>query len=295
MFSPPHFMIIGAPKCGTTSLVAWLSAHPNIFLTSPKEPAHFSTDIKTIGAVRNPQKYAALFAGAAPHQLTGEASTTYLRSHDAVPAVLNRRPDTQFIVCLRNPVEMMPSVHMQLFRGGRENLADPKAAWGAQAERRQGRNLPSICPEPADLNYSTVCSLGAQVTRLLEAVPRSQVHFILNEDMRASPRSVYQETLNFLNITDDGRSDFENLNARSTPRFAIVSQVIARASLLRRKVWQRRMPLGLGALAAKLNTPSTAPALSIDPDFRALLIDHFARDVEVLAGLTGKNLTGWCR
>jgi hypothetical protein len=40
----PNFFILGAPKCGTTSLAEWLGTHPNIFLSAVKEPHFFNTD-----------------------------------------------------------------------------------------------------------------------------------------------------------------------------------------------------------------------------------------------------------
>ena len=41
----PNFFILGAPKCGTTSMAAWLSEHPNIFMSPIKEPFFFCTDL----------------------------------------------------------------------------------------------------------------------------------------------------------------------------------------------------------------------------------------------------------
>lgn len=289
----PDFMIIGAPKCGTTSLAAWLSGHKDVFIATPKEPAHFSTDIQTVGAIRDPVAYSALFASAGDDQRTGEASTTYLRSHVAVRLVLDNRPDTRLIVCLRNPVEMMPSVHSQLLRGGREHLADLQDAWEAQDERRYGRKLPAFCPEPADLDYAAACELGAQVDRLLEIAPRDQVHFIFNDDMRADPGAVYRETLAFIGVSDDGRSDFTALNQRSSQRSSAFSQLLSRASAFRRRFWREGSSLGLGALAASLNTSSIIPVKNIDPAFRARLSAHFAADVEILGRLTGRDLSEW--
>lgn len=293
MSVPPDFMIIGAPKCGTTSLAAWLGAHPGIFMASPKEPVHFSTDIATVGAIRDSAAYEALFSAAGAAQRSGEASTTYLRSRVAVPAVLARRPETKLIVCLRNPVEMMPSVHGQLLRGGRENLIDPAKAWAAQEARRQGRDLPPVCPEPADLDYAAACALGAQVGRLLDAARRDQVHFIFNEDMRADPGAVYRDTLAFLGVADDGRSDFASLNQRSASRSTALNQALARASALRRRFWRGGSSLGLGALVARLNTSSAASTTTIDPRFRAQLAAHFADDIDTLAALTGRDLSEW--
>ena len=41
----PNFFIVGAPKCGTTSLDEYLRQHPNVFISRPKEPHYFSTDL----------------------------------------------------------------------------------------------------------------------------------------------------------------------------------------------------------------------------------------------------------
>ena len=41
----PNFFIIGAPKCGTTSLAAWLAEHPAIYMSQIKEPHYFSSDL----------------------------------------------------------------------------------------------------------------------------------------------------------------------------------------------------------------------------------------------------------
>ena len=41
----PNLFIVGAPKCGTTSLHYWLSQHPEIFMSDPKEPFYFCKDL----------------------------------------------------------------------------------------------------------------------------------------------------------------------------------------------------------------------------------------------------------
>ena len=48
----PNFFIIGAPKCGTTSLHNYLKSHSQITMSNPKEPHYFSKDIKN-GGIRN--------------------------------------------------------------------------------------------------------------------------------------------------------------------------------------------------------------------------------------------------
>ena len=41
----PTFMIVGAPKCGTTALYEYLQTHPQIFISDPKEPLYFAEDL----------------------------------------------------------------------------------------------------------------------------------------------------------------------------------------------------------------------------------------------------------
>jgi hypothetical protein len=73
----PNFFILGAPKCGTTSLAAWLAAHPAVYMSPLKEPAYFAADLKVDRP--GPQEYRALFSAAGDiHLAVGEASTCYL-------------------------------------------------------------------------------------------------------------------------------------------------------------------------------------------------------------------------
>src|SRR5437763_7759650 len=86
----PHFYIVGHPKSGTTALYEMLRRHPQIFMSELKEPRFFAADLRprfqAAGPGQHPQtieEYAALFAGAAPSQLAGDASPSYLRSRVA--------------------------------------------------------------------------------------------------------------------------------------------------------------------------------------------------------------------
>jgi hypothetical protein len=86
----PNFFIVGAPKCGTTSLSEYLRSHPNVFMSSPKEPHFFATDLYP----RNPEgidsvaAYLQLFTDARDqHQVVGEASASYMFSDAAIPAI----------------------------------------------------------------------------------------------------------------------------------------------------------------------------------------------------------------
>jgi hypothetical protein len=84
--SYPDFFILGAMKCGTTTLAAQLGRQDGVFMCEPKEPFYFSDDDVY---ARGPEWYHSLFRAAAPGDLIGEASTRYTMR---AGAPLRRRP-----------------------------------------------------------------------------------------------------------------------------------------------------------------------------------------------------------
>ena len=171
----PDFFLIGAPKCGTTSLAASLAQHDEVFMCAPKEPFFFCTDIAAQRAARTWEEYLRLF-GDAKGARRGRGLYQLLRSRVAVPAILERLPDVRFVVCLRNPVDMVASVHGQMLRGVREDERDLGAALALEPERLRGLRLPHGTNEPADLIYTQTCAIGSQLARLYESVDRNRVH-----------------------------------------------------------------------------------------------------------------------
>ncbi|PYC46421.1 hypothetical protein DI396_15600 [Litorivita pollutaquae] len=98
------FFIIGAAKAGTTSLHARLQAHPDLFLTEPKEPEFFARDDRYEAGI---DSYAALFTDAKPGQLRGDASTLYSLAPlfpKTAERIKTHCPEAKFIYMLREPV-----------------------------------------------------------------------------------------------------------------------------------------------------------------------------------------------
>lgn len=289
----PNFFLIGAPKCGTTSLAAWLSQHDQVFMCTPKEPFFFCTDIAAQRAARSWDEYIRLFDGAAGVRAVGEASTSYLRSRVAVPTILELLPGARFVVCLRNPVDMVASVHGQMVRGVREDERDLAAALALEPSRRRGERLPPSTQEPADLIYSETCALGSQLARLYEHVDRDRVHLVFMDDLRAEPRRVWRELQAFLGVDDDQRTEFSVENARAMPRSVAASRMLR--GLHRAKNWV--LPgssLGVGArLSRALERAPTAEETVMPSALRAQLARGFATEIDTLEQLTERDLSAW--
>ena len=96
----PNFFIIGAPKCGTSTLINELRWHPQIFVPLAFEPQYFCTDFQAtadsngIGlAGMSEEQYLELFAEKEEkHLAIGEKSVIYLHSDVAVDNILEFAP-----------------------------------------------------------------------------------------------------------------------------------------------------------------------------------------------------------
>lgn len=109
----PTFLIIGAAKSGTTTLYEYLCRHPQVFMSTPKEPEFFARDENY---ARGIEWYSSLFDDAQPHQICGEASTIYTRSpqfpHTAA-RIAQHLPQAKLIYVMRHPVDRAYSHYVQ--------------------------------------------------------------------------------------------------------------------------------------------------------------------------------------
>ena len=139
MTKKPNFFIIGAPRCGTTSLAKWLGEHPSIFMSPIKEPFFYSPDVHQ-PAVLTKDEYEGLFKKAGPqHIAIGEASTSYLFSRVAVPQIEEEYPGARYVVMIRNPIEMVFSLYRLCIVIGEEDITDIEVAWHLSPARREGK------------------------------------------------------------------------------------------------------------------------------------------------------------
>lgn len=297
----PSFFIVGAPKCGTTALSEYLRGHPRAFVSTPKEPHYFCADLDYYyrPGERSLEHYLGLFEDASEqHLAVGEASVWYLYSQDAVPAILDRYPDARIIAMVRNPVEMVPSLHSQLLYALDEDVADVEEAWGLQAERAAGRRIPSGCRVPSFLQYGDACRLGEQIERLRSHVPPDQLLVIVMDDMRADPRGTYLRTLAHLGLPDDGRTEFPRVNANKVHRAGALARLTQRPprALVKAAEGAKRVTgierLGvLQRVRDRNRSVQERPAPS--EEFLQELRDYYREDVGLLGELLGRDLSAW--
>ena len=201
----PNLFVIGAPKCGTTSLHHYLDQHPQIAMSVVKEPKYFLTDgarpayrgpgdeRACRGYVVDRRAYERLFRyPEGPLSYAGESSPYYLWDPGAAPKIRRLVPEARLVAVLREPTIRAYSNWADLREQGREKLefADALAAEG---RRRAEDWEPFWC-------YRSLGLYGEQLSRLLAVFPSRQVKVVLFEELAESPRRVVDDVLDFLGL-----------------------------------------------------------------------------------------------
>ena len=214
----PDFVIIGTQRGGTTSLHAYLSAHPQISIPSTKE-LHFITDRYERGL----EWYLGQFPAAlAPGMLTGEA-TPYALFHPLAARRLREiAPEAKLIVLLRDPVNRAYS-HYLLERTRGDEPLEFSAALDAEPRRLQDEE-PRLCREPAyrseahkHFSYAARGIYAPQLERWFESFPREQFLLVRSEDLYQRTAGTYAEVTGFLGIDPELRAPFTVHNQTAGP------------------------------------------------------------------------------
>ncbi len=292
----PSFFIVGAPKCGTTSLNEYLRQHPGLFIPERKELHYFGSDLQFTKTMRpSREEYLAHFAPAQPGQIAGETSVWYLFSQLAATEIREFCPAAKIIIMLRNPADMLHSLHSQYLFESNEDLADFAAALSAEEDRSQGRRLPPGSNYREGLLYRRVARFAEQVSRYLDVFPREQVQIIDFDDFSRDTPRVYAEVLGFLGVDPSFRCKFEirnpnkQLHSRSLHNFLNNPGSIA---ILLGRLIPKSLRRSLVSRLKRANSP-TAPRPPLSSALRAQLNREFAPELERLRKLVGRDFSKW--
>jgi hypothetical protein len=300
----PDFFIAGAPKCGTTSFDIYLARHPQIFMSPVKETHFFATDFRYGRKYRRftPGEYSALFAGAGAAERVGETSVFYLYSVAAPHNVKAYCRAARVIVMLRDPIEMLRSLHSQFLYTCDENLSDLEAALNEEPRRKRERIASGTVGFAEMLFYRDVVAVWPQLARWIDVFGRENVHVILYDDLKRDARGVYRSALRFLGVREDFEPEFEVLNAHKVLRSRIVGKFLMnhlprvgpRVRAMVRSVLPTHARHRLYGLAARLNTRQEAMP-PMPAGLRRRLASELRPDVDRLERLIDRDLGTWCR
>lgn len=199
----PDFMIIGAMKCGTSSLFHYLAAHPNVASSKPKE-VHYFDDHYDSGLRWYRKHFPSRLSKVGKDAIRcGEASPYYLFDPEVPARVHATLPDVRLIAMFRDPVARAYSHFHHATGNGLDDRTFEEAIDAELAYRASGGSEP-LHPthEPAfaqrRLQYLGRGLYAEQLSRWLEVFPAERILSLRSEDMFADPLAVYNAALEHL-------------------------------------------------------------------------------------------------
>jgi len=288
----PNFLVIGAGKCGTSSLNHHLSCHPQIFMSPVKEPQYFAFgdqsralqgpgDDKLISSVPpDIQSYAALFRDVGNEIAIGEASTATIYEPRACKRVQQTLPHAKLIAILRDPAERAFSDYLHKFR----TLLEPNHRFEDALKDESWRIKNGWSYR---FHYLQRGFYYRQLKPFFETFDRRQIKIVLLEELASNPKKAFADLYSFLGVDRElCRSDYKAHNV--TPHLAR---------------WPRLTPWlrSSGRLASWpkhwFMLQAIHTFLFVKPKFamslRRQLIEHYRTDVEKLQELIERDLTHW--
>lgn len=200
----PNFLIIGAPRAGTTTLYYWLQRHPEIYMSQEKEPGFFAfagqSYVLSYGRKvwlppysMDIEAYSALFQGSEGYPMRGEASTTYLASPKAPELIKQFLPGVKLIAILRNPIDRAYSHYLFNCRHGSPVISFEQALQLEEKERSNPFNDPSNW-------YKYVGRYADHLKTYYSLFSAEQMRLYLFEDLVQNPKGLYKDILEFLEV-----------------------------------------------------------------------------------------------
>ena len=299
----PDFLIIGAPKAGTTALHAALSGHPQVFMSDPKEPKYFLCGDAPPPHWRGPgdkhsrqewiwrrEDYERLFAAAPPDRMRGESTPFYLWSRSAHRHIGETLPEVRLIAVVRDPIDRAYSNWMHLWCDGLEPVPDFLTAFDLQDERARKGWAPFW-------RYRELGLYGEQVAHLYQHVEPERVLLLRYKDLVDAPAATLDRACAFLGIATGQVAGIPRDNSRSyvepgwRPR--TLGPIVRAGAWLGQfappQVWRRAAP----PLLRRLSGRAEAHRPLLAPEQRERLVPAFAEDIKLLSAITGRDFGDW--
>lgn len=291
MKSWPDFIIAGASKSGTSSLVALLAQHPRIRFSAVKEPSYFlgqgggfclsgpGDEGRLSGRTVERAAYQTLFRNL-PDGVFGEASSNYFYDPLAAKAILRELPNARIIVILRNPIERAYSAYRHLSADGDETLVPFSAGLAAEAERTKGGF--DYLWRYAECGY-----YGRYLRDWFALFPEGRLTVCYFEDLVSTPNVLGRRLCQFLGLELPGM-DFIPVHENASQRRGECRLRDRMSVRLPGLLWRRWVPIRW-RLRFRVSGMSDWRAVSVPADAARLLQEQYREDEKLLKALLEDN------
>jgi hypothetical protein len=277
----PNLVVIGGLKCGTTSLHHYLSLHPEISMSKPKELNFFVAELNwDLG----PEWYASHFDRRAT--VRGESSPHYTnlpRFAGVAERMKSVIPEARVVYMVRDPIDRMLSHYVHNAGAGYET-----------------RGLEQALGDP-ESSYLSRSRYAMQVEPYLAAFGDERVSIISREELRDDRGATMQRLFKLCGVDPSFSSEqFEREWETGTARakeggFRLMDRAVRLPGLRALDRNFDRLPESLRWLVERLvHDPGSgaAPKPELPEPLRARLERALADDVARLERITGRRY-GW--
>lgn len=293
----PNFLIVGAAKSGTTSLYAYLSQHPDIYLCPVKEPCFFSDGNPRL--VRSNSEYEALFDTRTSEKAVGEASVSYLCDPEAPKKIRALLKEVKIIIILRNPVDRAYSQWGQIFyQLGYEKLSFEEALREEDARISLGKFGEDSPFYYGFYHYFHVGLYYEQVQRYFDVFGRERLQIHIFEEFINDPVKTCKDIFSFLGVDPAFIPLLERHNVAASFRLRFLHKFLLSPPSFFAKAYQR-LPMKLRLLIysvarslfrMNLQDMSRPP---LEKRIRDRLMEMYRENIHQLEGLLGRDLSIW--
>jgi hypothetical protein len=284
----PNLFIIGAPRCATTSVYRALGRHPEVFMSAEKEPGHLAPEFAPLSsAYAREDAYLRLFEQAGARRYRGEATTHYLFSRGALARIRLESDDPRILVILRNPADMMYSLHAECVFHGLEPIADFRRALDTPIA---ARSVPGSTDQRRLLDYRRLATFAEHLEPWIrEFGPALHVEFL--EDLASAPGPALDRIFGFLGLPRCGialtrENGQKSLRSRWVARLLRTTRGTVRRAIAG-ALGQSREPAATGLWAWNVRMESRRP---LDTKLRARLLAEQGPALDRLEALLGRAL-----
>ena len=299
----PDFLVIGAPKAGSTALHTALAQHPALYMSTVKEPKFFLTDGPPPGRggpgdvqtyrehVWRRSDYEALFDAAPPGALRGESTPLYLHDPQAQQRIHDLIPRAKLIAVLRDPVERAHSNWTHLWSAGLEPIDDFVRAC-EEEPRRVEAGWASFW------HYISLGKYGEQLEYLYRLFPREQVLTVRYLSMVDSPAQTLDRICQFLGVAPGILTTLPRENVTAHPVMTRRRRAIARTLRVAAAAGEYLPGEHTTRLKDSLEhmlQRSAPPRQPLTWDEREQVLPKFEADIRLLEQVTGEDFSFWLR
>ena len=276
--------IVGAPKSGTTSLHYYLNNHPEVLMSSLKEPDYFSNkeimdqklyykdpNINTLNEYHN------LFLDRKDERLLGESSVSYLFYPEVSSRIKKYNKNAKIIIMIRNPIERALSHYLMDFRLG-----------------FIGEKFQDIFNLQKGAHFQQYFLLGnyyPQIKRYIDKFGKTNVHIIKYSDFKKQSKEEVRKVFKFIGVDSEVKVNIENIYNSSFIARNLIIRKLYSISYLRSLFSVLFSPKLIKLIRTVFFKKPDKPKL--ESPFLRLISEYYLKDIGKLEELLSIDLSEW--